>query len=273
MFLLGSTASSFYFLNQKSLNQKMHSWIYRDDIGAPHGIHGYEEQVNSVGQHHGHFHWTHEGFMSTFDSASVRRGFKVWLKCCQSCHGAYKQKYDIMVDKVFLQTELIKKMKDAPPIHPGHQMRRGYYFLEWDYRQRLIHDRIWSTYMTRDHAKSANAGLWPKDLSRTAEHNPAHAGYIYNILTGYHYLPPFGLEVPEGRYFNPYHHHMIVGMARVRIFLDNLKSFFSSLNKKKLIFKTDLIFNLLSNYTMVCLNTMMVLQLLLLKWLTIFLLS
>jgi hypothetical protein len=40
----------------------MYSWIYRDDIGAPHGIHGYEEQVNSVGQHHGHFHWTQEGF-------------------------------------------------------------------------------------------------------------------------------------------------------------------------------------------------------------------
>ena len=55
-----------------------------------------------------------------------------------------------MVDKAFDQAELIKKMSDAPPIHPGHQMRRAYYFNEWDYRQRLIHDRIWSTYMTRD---------------------------------------------------------------------------------------------------------------------------
>jgi cytochrome c1 len=87
--------------------KKSHSWIYRDDIGAPHGIHGYEEQVNSVGQHHGHFHWTHDGFLRTFDSASVRRGFKVWLKSCQSCHGAYKQKYDIMVEKIFDQVELI----------------------------------------------------------------------------------------------------------------------------------------------------------------------
>merc|ERR1711957_415162 len=75
-----------------------------------------------------------------------------------------------------------------------------------------IHDRIWSTYMTRDHAKSANGGVWPVDLSRTAEHNPAHAGFIYNLLTGYHYSPPFGLEVPEGRYFNPYYDHMIIAM-------------------------------------------------------------
>ena len=208
----GVLLGGLYLLNK---DKKMQSWIYRDDIGAPDGIHGYEEQVNSVGQHHGHFHWTQEGFFQTFDSAAVRRGFKVWLKSCQSCHGAYKKKYDVMVDKVFSQTELIDKMKDTPPVHPGHQIRRAFYFNEWDYRQRLIHDRMWSTYMTRDHAKSANGGLWPVDLSRTSEHNPAHAGFIYNILTGYHYLPPFGHEVPEGRYFNPYHHHMIIGMARV----------------------------------------------------------
>lgn len=210
--LLGGSLIGLSYLIKKE--NKMYSWIYRDDIGAPNGIHGYEEQVNSVGEHHGHYHWTHEQFMQTFDSASVRRGFKVWLKSCQSCHGAYKQKYDIMVEKIYSQVELIEKMKDAPPIHPGHQMKRGYYFNEWDYRQRLIHDRIWSTYMTRDHAKSANNGSWPKDLSRTPEHNPAHAGYIYNVLTGYHFSAPHGHEVPEGRYFNPYHNHMIIGMAR-----------------------------------------------------------
>jgi hypothetical protein len=29
-------------------------------------------------------------------------------------------------------------------------------------------------------------------------------------------MSPFGLEVPEGKYFNPYAHHMIIGMPRVR---------------------------------------------------------
>ena len=37
------------------------AWLFRDDIGAPHGIKGYEEQVNSVGMHHGHSHWPSEG--------------------------------------------------------------------------------------------------------------------------------------------------------------------------------------------------------------------
>jgi hypothetical protein len=30
-------------------NQPAEAWLFRDDIGAPHGIKGYEEQVNSVG--------------------------------------------------------------------------------------------------------------------------------------------------------------------------------------------------------------------------------
>lgn len=37
------------------------AWLYRDDIGAPHGIKGYEEQINTVGGHHGHLHWPSEG--------------------------------------------------------------------------------------------------------------------------------------------------------------------------------------------------------------------
>lgn len=46
------------------------AWIFRDDIGAPHGIKGYEEQVNSVGMHHGHSHWPADITWNTFNSAT-----------------------------------------------------------------------------------------------------------------------------------------------------------------------------------------------------------
>ena len=46
------------------------AWIFRDDIGAPHGIKGYEEQVNSVGMHHGHNHWPAEVTWDTYNSAT-----------------------------------------------------------------------------------------------------------------------------------------------------------------------------------------------------------
>lgn len=46
------------------------AWIFRDDIGAPHGIKGYEEQVNSVGMHHGHSHFPSDITWNTFNSAT-----------------------------------------------------------------------------------------------------------------------------------------------------------------------------------------------------------
>jgi hypothetical protein len=63
----GFLAAGLFYANR---DKKMHAWIYRDDIGAPNGIHGYEEMVNSVGGHHGHYHWPQEQTFSTFNSAT-----------------------------------------------------------------------------------------------------------------------------------------------------------------------------------------------------------
>jgi len=76
--MLGSAvdaiAAGAFFSN----NQENECWLFRDDIGAPHGIKGYEEQVNSVGMHHGHNHWPSEITWNTYNSATLRRGFKVF---------------------------------------------------------------------------------------------------------------------------------------------------------------------------------------------------
>merc|ERR1711957_724216 len=55
-------------------------------------------------------------------------------------------------------------------------------------------------------------GVWPPELSKVSMYSPGIMNYPYNLLTGYHYSPPFGLDVPEGRYFNPYYDHMIIAM-------------------------------------------------------------
>ena len=122
------------------------------------------------------------------------------------------QKYDLLVDKGFKQRELMDKMIYFPKIHPGHQKYRGDFFQEWDFRQRVIHDRMWPPYMTVHQAKNANMGVWPPDLSKALSHSPGMTNYSYNLLTGYHYNPPFGLDVPEGRHYNPYYDHMIIAM-------------------------------------------------------------
>ena len=105
---------------QLTKGQSADAWLFRDDIGAPHGIKGYEEQVNSVGMHHGHNYWPADHTWNTYNSATLRRGFKVWQRTCQGCHGAMHQKYDLLVDKGFKQRELIDKMKYSGRIHPAH---------------------------------------------------------------------------------------------------------------------------------------------------------
>jgi len=70
MLLIGSSlftgGMAYGFGSQKPAE----AWLFRDDIGAPHGIKGYEEQVNSVGLHHGHCHWPSEITWNTYNSAT-----------------------------------------------------------------------------------------------------------------------------------------------------------------------------------------------------------
>lgn len=52
------------------INKDTEAWLYRDDIGAPHGIKGYEEQVNSVGMLHGHTNFPADNLFQTYNSAT-----------------------------------------------------------------------------------------------------------------------------------------------------------------------------------------------------------
>lgn len=205
--LLAAGAAYMYMKNKDS-----EAWLFRDDIGAPNGIKGYEEQVNSVGVQHGAMYWPSEVGFQTYNSATLRRGFKVFTRVCQGCHGAMHKKYDLLEGKGFTQRELMDKMVFLQKLHPAHQKYKGDYYQEWDYRQRVIHDRMWAPYFSVHQAKNANGGLWPKDLSKAQVFNPGMINHVYNLMTGYHYNPPFGLDVPEGKYFNPYFDHMITGM-------------------------------------------------------------
>ena len=53
-----------------SARKDTEAWLFRDDIGAPYGIKGYEEQVNTVGVDHGHNYWPSEVTFQTYNSAT-----------------------------------------------------------------------------------------------------------------------------------------------------------------------------------------------------------
>ena len=191
---------------------KADAWIYRDDIGAFWGIKGYEEMITEVGSHDGHLIWPHEKFLGAFNAGAVRRGFQVFAKNCANCHGMIYRKYDFALDKAYKQQELAEYVTFFT-ISPGHHHFKQYYYQEWAERDRVISDRIYMPYLSQDQAKNANDGVLPQDFSKIRL-RPGNINYIYNILTGYHYNAPYGLDVPKGKYFNPYFDHMIIGMPR-----------------------------------------------------------
>jgi len=204
------TAALLVLLNEKG--DKVQCFIYRDDIGAHWGIKGYEEQVTEVGTHHGHMDWPQNNFMGAYDGASVRRGFQVFARNCANCHGMIYKKYDALLDKAYKQLELAPIVSNFS-INPAHHHFKQYYYQEWDDRDRVIHDRIYPPYYSIDQAKNANGGVWPIDLSKV-RFRPGGINYLYNLLTGYHYKPPYGIDIPKGKHFNPYFDHMILGMPR-----------------------------------------------------------
>lgn len=72
---------------------------------------------------------------------------------------------------------------------------------------------MYPTYYSQDQAKNANGGVWPTDFSKIRM-RPGGINYIYNIMTGYHFKPPYGMDIPKGKSFNPYFDHMVIGMPR-----------------------------------------------------------
>lgn len=203
--LMGLTATN---ISQKEAK----CWIYRDDIGAFWGIKGYEETVSEVGGHNGHVEFPQYKLFGTYDAGSVRRGFQVFSKNCANCHGMIYRKYDFVLDKGYRQKELSSAVSMFS-ISPGHHHFKQYYYQEWDERDRVITDHIYPQYISQDHAKKSNGGVFPTDFSKI-NRRAGNIMYIYNILTGYHFKPPKGLDVPKGKHFNPYFDHMIIGMAR-----------------------------------------------------------
>lgn len=207
-------ASASAYILSKEPTKEAKCWIYRDDIGAFWGIKGYEEQVTEVGSHHGSIlpYLPQYRFLGAWDAGSVRRGWQVFSRNCANCHGMQYKKYDVVLDKGYKQLELQSQVSMFS-INPAHQHYKQYYYQEWDDRDRVITDHIYPTYFSQDQAKKANGGVWPTDFSKI-NRRPGNLAYIYNILTGYHFKVPFGMDVPKGKHFNPYFDHMIIGMAR-----------------------------------------------------------
>ncbi|XP_069815867.1 cytochrome c1, heme protein, mitochondrial [Dendropsophus ebraccatus] len=150
--------------------------------------------------------WSHGGFLSSLDHASVRRGYQVYKQVCAACHSMDYIAFRNLVGVSHTEAEA-KAIAEEFEILDGPD-ENGEMFT----RPGKLSDCFPKPYSNPEAARAANNGALPPDLSYIA--NARHGGedYIFSLLTGY-CDPPAGVSMREGLYFNPYFAGQAIAMA------------------------------------------------------------
>lgn len=161
---------------------------------------------------------SYNGIFGKFDRAQLQRGFQIYKEVCASCHSmnqlAYRhlgQEHGPYYDPKF------KNPADNPVVKA---IAKGYTFKDVDAsgndieRPGLPSDYFAKPFETDAQAKAANGGALPPDLSVMAKARHGGANYIYSLMMGYNKPVPHGVNVPEGKVYNPYMAGGIIGMPQ-----------------------------------------------------------
>jgi len=150
--------------------------------------------------------WAHSGMFSTFDYASVRRGYEVYKQVCAACHSMKFIHYRHFVNTFMSEEDakaeaadsLINDVNDkgAPIQRPG-----------------ILTDRLPNPYPNKKAAAAANNGAAPPDLSLMALARHGGDDYIFALLTGY-FEAPAGIKVDDGKAYNPYFPGGVISMPQ-----------------------------------------------------------
>jgi ubiquinol-cytochrome c reductase cytochrome c1 subunit len=154
------------------------------------------------------FDYHGRGIFSTFDQEQLQRGFKVYSEVCSSCHSMdllyyrnlgqkdgpfYSKKYPNPNESPYAKAISAEvKVPDIDPDTGDATTRPG-----------TPADHFKAPFPNQAAARAANGGALPPDLSVITRAREGGAAYVYSLLQGY--VPaPKGLEVPAGKYYNPY---------------------------------------------------------------------
>jgi len=149
-----------------------------------------------------------DGPFGRFDAAQVQRGYKVYREVCAACHSMnllsfrnlgqpdgpfYDKKYANPNDNAFVKAIAKDYNINDIDTETGDVMQRP----------ATPADRFPNPYPNEYAARAGNGGALPPDLSVITKAREGGPAYVYSLLTGYHDVPR-GLEVPAGKYYNPY---------------------------------------------------------------------
>ncbi|ORX92405.1 hypothetical protein K493DRAFT_338827 [Basidiobolus meristosporus CBS 931.73] len=159
------------------------------------------------GLHATSYPWEHNSPFSTFDHASIRRGYQVYQEVCAACHSLDRIAFRNLVGVSHTEDEA-KALAEAIEVEDGPNDIGDMF-----QRPGKLSDYLPRPYPNEEAARAANAGAYPPDLSLIVKGRHGGGDYIFALLTGY-YDPPPGVEVKEGLYYNPYFPGGSIAMAR-----------------------------------------------------------
>jgi len=183
--------------------------------------------------------WSFDGPLGSYDRGAVQRGFVVYKQVCSSCHGMKMLSYRNLGEaggpfQAVAPAKWQERGKEPKIGAPGHGLElvnaidnpyvkaiaAQYEVTEIDQntgdeitRPARPSDKFVSPFANDGTARAANGGALPPDLSVINKARHGGADYIYAFLTGYQEAPPKGVEVVEGKYYNPYFRGGWIAMA------------------------------------------------------------
>jgi ubiquinol-cytochrome c reductase cytochrome c1 subunit len=141
--------------------------------------------------------WSHHGPLSSYDYASIRRGFQVYRQVCAACHSVDRVAFRSLVGVTHTE-EQMKKIAESYELVDGPNDAG-----EMFERPGKLSDQIPGPYKNEEEGRAANNGAYPPDLSLMVKARHDGIDYIVGLLTGY--VPsPAGKSMLPGLYYNPY---------------------------------------------------------------------
>lgn len=140
--------------------------------------------------------WGFQKFFGTYDRAALQRGFQVYKEVCSTCHSLKRIRFRELSALGFSKAEIkalaatysIKTLGDK-----GEETER----------KGESGDAIPEPYANDFAARAANNDALPPDQSLIIKARHDGADYVYKLLTSYGQIPPKGIVVEEGQYYNP----------------------------------------------------------------------
>lgn len=105
------------------------------------------------------YKWSHHGAFSSFDYASIRRGFQVYRQVCASCHSIDKIAFRNLVGVTHDEASARKIAESYEIVDGPNDLGESFV------RPGKLSDTIPGPYKNEEEARQANNGAAPPDLS------------------------------------------------------------------------------------------------------------